>query len=34
ASLNTLIGGLVLLAAIAGNALSGKRRKPPPITTP
>ena len=33
ASLNTLIGGLVLLAAIAGNALSGKRRKPPPITT-
>lgn len=34
ASLNTLIGGVVLLAAIAGNALSGKRRKPPPITTP
>jgi drug/metabolite transporter (DMT)-like permease len=34
ASLNTLIGGIVLLAAIAGNALSGKRRKPPPITTP
>lgn len=34
ASLNTLIGGAVLLAAIAGNALSGKRRKPPPITTP
>jgi len=34
ASLNTLIGGVVLLAAIAGNALSGKRRKPPPITSP
>ncbi len=34
ASPNTLIGGLILLAAIAGNALSGKRRKPPPITTP
>ena len=34
ASLNTLIGGAVLLAAIAGNAVSGKRRKPPPITAP
>lgn len=34
ASANTLIGGAVLLAAIAGNALSGKRRKPPPITAP
>jgi drug/metabolite transporter (DMT)-like permease len=34
ASENTLIGGVVLLAAIAGNALSGKRRKPPPITAP
>jgi len=34
ASVNTLIGGAVLLAAIAGNALSGKRRKPPAITTP
>jgi drug/metabolite transporter, DME family len=34
ASFNTLIGGAILLAAIAGNALSGKRRKPPPITTP
>ena len=34
ASINTLIGGAVLLAAIAGNALSGKRRKPPPITGP
>ncbi len=33
ASFNTLIGGAVLLAAIAGNALSGKRRKPPAITT-
>lgn len=31
ASLNTLMGGAVLLAAIAGNALSGKRRKPPII---
>lgn len=34
ASVNTLTGGAVLLAAIAGNALSGKRRKPPPITVP
>ncbi len=34
ASANTLIGGVILLAAIAGNALSGKRRKPPPITSP
>lgn len=34
ASINTLIGGAVLLSAIAGNALSGKRRKPPPITAP
>ncbi len=34
ATANTLIGGAVLLAAIAGNALSGKRRKPPPITAP
>lgn len=34
AGANTLIGGAILLAAIAGNALSGKRRKPPPITTP
>lgn len=34
ASINTLLGGAVLLAAIAGNALSGKRRKPPPISTP
>jgi DME family drug/metabolite transporter len=34
ASLNTLIGGAVLLAAIAGNAVSGKRRRPPPITAP
>ena len=34
ASLNTLLGGAVLLVAIAGNALSGKRRKPPPITAP
>ncbi len=34
ASPNTLIGGAVLLAAIAGNAVSGKRRKPPPIIAP
>lgn len=34
ASTNTLIGGAVLLAAIVGNAISGKRRKPPPITSP
>jgi DME family drug/metabolite transporter len=27
----TLVGGGVLMAAIAGNALSGLRRKPPPI---
>lgn len=34
ASAYTLMGGAVLLLAIAGNALSGKRRKPPPITVP
>lgn len=34
ASVNTLIGGAVLLAAIIANAVSGKRRKPPPITSP
>lgn len=34
ASVNTLSGGAVLLAAITGNALSGKRRKPPAITAP
>lgn len=34
ATANTLVGGAVLLAAIVGNALSGKRRKPPPITSP
>ncbi|MGX9353626.1 DMT family transporter [Roseobacteraceae bacterium S113] len=34
ATANTLIGGAVLLVAIAGNALSGKRIKPPPITAP
>ena len=34
ATANTLIGGAVLLAAIAGNALSGKRRKPTPVTAP
>lgn len=31
ASLWTLAGGAVLLAAIAGNALSGLRRRPPPM---
>lgn len=34
ATINTLMGGAVLLVAIAGNAISGKRRKPPPITSP
>lgn len=34
ASANTLVGGLILLVAISGNALSGKRRNPPPITAP
>ncbi|RYG89435.1 DMT family transporter [Loktanella sp. IMCC34160] len=34
ASPYTLIGGTVLLAAIAGNALSGRRQRLPPITTP
>ncbi len=34
ATFNTLVGGLVLLLAIAGNAISGARRKPPPITSP
>lgn len=33
-SMATLGGGTLLLAAIAGNAISGARRKPPPITTP
>ncbi len=31
---NTVLGGLVLLAAIAGNALSGLRRKPPIVPAP
>ena len=34
ASLNTLFGGAVLLVAIAGNAMSGKRRRPTEITLP
>ncbi|MEL7396582.1 MAG: DMT family transporter [Pseudomonadota bacterium] len=34
AALNTLLGGAILLAAIAGNAISGMRRQPPPITSP
>ncbi len=32
ASHYTLIGVAILLAALAGNALSGLRRKPPPVT--
>ncbi len=31
ASVNTLIGGAIVLFAIAGNALAGARRKPPMI---
>lgn len=31
ASVNTLIGGAILLLAIAGNAIAGARRKPPII---
>ena len=27
----TLVGGAILLVAIAGNALSGLRRKPTPV---
>ncbi len=34
ATINTLVGGAVLLVAIAGNAVTGKRRRPPPITSP
>jgi len=34
ATVNTLIGGFLLLAAIAGNAITGARRKPPPIIAP
>ena len=33
ASVNTLIGGMVLLVAIAGNALSGIKKKPLPVAT-
>jgi len=34
ASVSTFAGGGILLAAVVGNALSGKRRKPlaPPMT--
>jgi len=28
-TMNTIVGGIVLLVAIAGNALSGQRQKPP-----
>lgn len=31
---NTLIGGAILLMAIVGNAVSGARRRPPPIMAP
>ena len=31
ASATTLLGGGVLMAALAGNAISGMRRKPPPV---
>ena len=31
ASNNTIVGGIILLIAIAANALTGKRKKPPPI---
>ncbi len=34
ANVNTLIGGVVLLVAIAGNAVSSKQRNPPPISAP
>ncbi|MEL7014256.1 MAG: DMT family transporter, partial [Pseudomonadota bacterium] len=34
AGLNTLLGGAILLSAIVGNAISGMRSKPPPITSP
>ncbi len=34
ATIYTLVGGGVLLVAIAGNALSGARRRPPPIAGP
>ena len=31
---NTFIGGAFLLIAIAGNAITGKRWKPPPFNSP
>lgn len=34
ATVNTLIGGAILLTAITGNAISGATRKPPPISGP
>jgi len=33
-TISTLGGGSLLLADIAGNAISGIRQKPPPITAP
>ncbi|WP_421705014.1 DMT family transporter [Aliiroseovarius sp.] len=32
ATFHTLLGGSVLLIAIVGNAVSGKRRRPPPVS--
>ncbi|MEM7214111.1 MAG: DMT family transporter [Pseudomonadota bacterium] len=34
ASQNTFLGGMILLAAIVGNSVSGAKRKPPAITNP
>lgn len=34
AAVNTLIGGAILLTAVAGNAISGATRKPPPLSGP
>ena len=34
ATIYTLLGGAVLLVAIVGNTISGKRRRPPPIAGP
>lgn len=34
ATANTLIGGVILLMAITGNAISGAARKPPPLSGP
>ncbi len=34
ATTNTLLGGVVLLAAIIGNAITGVVRRPPPLSSP